>query len=190
MKPAVRKVVVSTLLVFWLVPSGGEASRSYKSILKKWTRHDRVFVWDNLEARMIWHATYFSHEFREARRSRLAGLYESGETEGTLRFQEDRDESEQFDVFFLGIYAGSSQWPEVGKDDGRWRMVLEVEGRQPVEAVRLERVKVSQLERTLYPYLDKWSEGYLVRFPKVISSGDLFRLRMTGIPARSELVWR
>ena len=139
---------------------------------------------------MVWHATYLSPGFREARREKISRLYEWGDKEQMRAEDDDRREEGRYDVFFLGIYAGSSQFPEVGKDSGRWRIVLEAGEGGAIEPVLFERIPVTQLERTLYPYLDKWTEAYLVRFPKVIGSGEGFRLRMTGLPARSELVWK
>lgn len=166
------------------------AAPNYSSLLKKWTRHDEVFVWENLEARMVWSATYLSGGFRDVRREKIADLYEWDPAKRAKAEEEDRAETKTYDVFFVGIYAGSSQWPEIGKDDGQWRIVLEAEGRDPVDAVDFQRIPITQLERTLYPYLDKWSNAYLLRFPKVIRGDEGFRLRMTGFPAKSELVWK
>lgn len=187
-----RLPIAVTFLVSLYAPGfSAWAAPSYQSILKKWTRHDAVYVWTNLEARLIWNATYLSDEFRAARLKKMARLYEWSAGEEGRHFSEDRAEAGQFDLFFLAVYAGSSQWPEVGKDEGKWRIVLEAQGRgEAVEPVLFERVPVTEVERALYPHLDKWSQGYLVRFPKVIERGEPFRLRMTGIPARSELVWK
>jgi hypothetical protein len=166
------------------------ASPSYNSLLKKWTREDRVYVWDNLEARVVWRATYLSDDFRNVRREKIADLFEWNPEERAGAAADDRAEGQKYDVFFVGIYAGSSQWPEIGKDDGQWRIVLETEGHPPVDTIDFQRIPVTQLERTLYPYLDKWSQAYLLRFPKVIRGDETFRLRMIGFPARSELVWK
>jgi len=166
------------------------AQASYKSVLKKWTRSDKVYVLNNFEARLVWNATYLSPEFRAARREKMNDLLDWTDKELSEQVKYDSEESSRFDVFFLGIYAGSAVWPEVGKNDGRWRIVLENATSAPLEAAELERIPVSQLEREIYPYLDKWSQAYYVRFPKKrVSDGD-FRLRMSGIPAKSELVWK
>lgn len=162
---------------------------SYEKILKQWTRRDQVYSWDNFEARMIWNATYLSDDFRSAQRRKMDALYEWSDEELSLNIRRDAEESRRADVFIVSIYAGSSDWPEVGKDDGRWRIVLETDGARVVENDKFERIPVTQIERTLYPYLDKWSELYRVSFPKAIRGGS-FRLRLTGIPARSELVWK
>lgn len=183
-----KKIVAGLALIVSMAPLA--ASASYRSILRKWTRSDKVYVWDNFEARLVWSATYLSPEFRAARREKMNQLLEWSDDELSARVREDGEESSKFDVFFLGIYAGSAVWPEVGKNDGRWRIFLESGSGAPVEAAQLERVPISQLEREIYPYLDKWSQAYYVRFPKRLRSDQDFRIRMSGIPAKSELVWK
>lgn len=190
MKNAFKMVLLLALAGFLAGPVTAEAMPGYRSVLKKWTREDRVWAWDNLEVRMIWHATCLSEEFRKARRERLAGLYEWTPTDRARAKADDESESRKYDVFFLSIYAGSSQWSDIGKNDGEWKIVLETDGRPPVESLKFEKISVTQAERTLYPFIDSWSHTYLVKFPKTISEGVGFRLKMTGIPARSELVWK
>jgi len=184
----IKKIVVITCVL--LVSSFGFAkSPSYEKDLKRWTRHGQVYAWDNFEARLIWNATYLSDDFRASQRQKLAGLYEWTDGELSRHVREDGEESRRMDVFILSIYAGSSEFPEVGKEDGKWRAVLETNGGRVVESEKFERTPITQVERTLYPYLDKWSQLYRVSFPKSLH-GDSFRLRLTGMPARSELVWR
>lgn len=178
------KSICKFLLVLILVtpPTAGlHACDSYKKILKKWTRHDTVYVVDNLEARLDWNATYLSREFQAAQAEKIARLRE--EVPEEVR-------ADRYDEFFIGAYAGSSAWSGFGKDANDWSLVLEVAGRPPVRPLRFERIPTGQMEKILYPYLDKWDQAYRVRFPKSITAGERFRLRMTGLPARSELVWK
>lgn len=182
----------SVFFVFLLLLPAAPAAAGYNSILKKWTRKDQVYVMSNMEARLIWSATYLSDEFRQAKRERLAELFEWDEAEKAAAEKEDLQEAAKYDVFFLGVYAGSSEIPEIGKDVGSWRIVLETgEGdtRRITKEVSFQRKAVTHTERELYPYLDKWSEAYEVKFPKTIQSRP-FKLRFTGIPARSELIWK
>ncbi len=171
------------------VAVAAEAKSSYKSALKEWTRTGKVYVWDNMEARLIWSATYLSPGFRAARREKLDRLLEWTGEELTRKVREDAEESAAYDVFFLSVYAGSAVFPEIGKDDGLWRFFLDANG-STTEPAQIERLPVTQVDRDLYPHLDKWSRAYYVRFPKTLRSGDAFTLRMAGIPAKSQLVWK
>ncbi len=184
-----KKTFLGTLLLVFLLISAIVPASDYRPLLKKWTRSDHVYVWDNLEARVIWHATYFSDEFRKARLDQLSRLHEWNDRTRQRKEIEDRKESQKEDLFFLGVYSGSSEWAEIGKDTGNWKIVL-VSPQGTVESDRFERVPITQIERTLYPFLDKWSQAFIVSFPKTIQGDEPFTLRMTGIPAKSELVWK
>jgi hypothetical protein len=183
------KKTVALALFLLVVPAGAGAGTSYKSALKEWTRTGKIYVWDNMEARLIWNATYLSSDFRAARREKLDALLEWTDEELARKVREDADESAAYDVFFLSVYAGSAVFPEVGKDDGLWRFFLDANGTTS-EPAQVERLPVTQVERTLYPHLDKWSRAYYVRFPKKLREMDGFTLRMAGIPAASKLVWQ
>lgn len=175
--------LISSLCV---VVTTAVAGPSYRSALKEATRHDRTYSLDNLEMRVAWSATYFSAAFRQARRSRLAENLEWSEEERHQAILEDERDLKKFDEFFVAIYAGSSSWPEVGKETGRWRFALQ-QAERAVRAVSIEKVTITEVERDLYPTLDKWSRGYRVRFPKILKDGEPFTLRMQGVPATSEL---
>lgn len=166
----------------------------YKKSLKQYTRHDNVYEWDNMEARVIWNATYLSDDFRAARRKRLAELYEWSAKEQKQQELRDREELKKYDAFILTIYSGSSKWSEIGKDSGKWKIVLKLNDNTPVENSKFERLPATEVERGLYPQLDKWSQIYLIQFPKSLPDslrqGESFRLKMTGIPAKSELIWK
>lgn len=181
------------LFLFLATLATAFAGIHYHSALKKWTREDRIYTIDNFEARMIWHATYLSEEFRQARRDKTWKLLDLNAQEQERNLREDQRESEKYDVFFLSIYAGSSKFPEVGKDDGRWRLLLRTDltdHGELIQPISFERVPVTQLERDLYPYIDKWSYTYVAKFPRVIRGRDSFQLEMAGIPAKSILTWK
>lgn len=182
-----KKTLIAALVLLAAVPAA--AKESYSSALKEWTRTGKVYVWDNMEARLIWNATYLSPDFREARREKLDALLEWTDAELMKQVRDDAEESAEYDVFFLSVYAGSSAAPEVGKDDGLWRVFLDTK-HASVAPLQMERLPVTQVEKALYPHLDKWSRAYYVRFPKTLLPGDAFTLRMAGIPAKSQLVWK
>lgn len=189
------KVVASFLLVasLVLVPGLGEGRPSYEKryekIVKKWTHSGEDYTFNNLELRVQWSACYRNSEMREAQRQYLQTLLDWNPDELQEQVDQDEEELRQYDEFFIGVYAGSSSLPDVGKHSGRWRIALKV-GDQVVRPVLFERVQAMELERNLYPTLDKWSHAYRIRFPKTIKAGEPFTLKMQGIPGQSELVWK
>lgn len=166
-----RRGSISTFRLVLLLLLAGvgvvEGARSYRSTLRRWTRHARDYTMDNLEMRLSWQATYLGPEFREARLEKLATLQEWSDEERERQSHQDGEELRRYDEFFIGIYAGSSAWPEVGKNTGLWRIVLET-GSGRMKPIGLERVPISEMERMLFPYLSKWSHAYRLRFPKTI----------------------
>ncbi|MBI2082884.1 MAG: hypothetical protein HYT76_04880 [Deltaproteobacteria bacterium] len=177
-------MVVLTLFVF----SSVSFASSYKSVLKKWTRGAKDYTFQDLEMRLDWKATFFSDEFRGARREKLQSVLQLTEVERGEEEVKDQESNSKYDEFFVGIYAGSNVYPDIGKNSGEWRLAIDVGGKV-VKAESIKKVHVTDLERKLYPYLNHWSHAYLVRFPKTIREGDHFSLKMLGVPATSELTW-
>src|SRR5262245_25659571 len=137
-----KKIVVVAAMLAAAVTA--EAKTSYKDTLKEWTRTGKVYVWDNFEAVLIWDATYLFPKFRAARREKLNSLLEWTDAELLKQVREDAEESAEYDVFFLSVYAGSSAFAEVGKDDGLWRVFLDANG-VTVAPVQFQRLPVTQV---------------------------------------------
>ena len=176
-------------LAVLLLVSASAGAESYRSVLKDWTRKGRDYTVDNLEMRLSWQATYLSGEFRSVRRERMSRLLEWSEEEAARQRLQDEREAQAYDEFIVGIYAGSNAYPEIGKETGEWRIALAV-GEATVRPVLFERVRINEVDQQLYPHLTRWSKAFRIRFPKTIQPGSPFALKMMGIPARSELVWK
>jgi hypothetical protein len=188
--PLLRSLLVLlTLLLSW--PSILAADKGYRSVLKEWTRDDEAYNWSQLEARLVWYATYLSHEFRSAKVSEYVRLYELDEKKKAELVHEEIEDANQYDSFFISVYAGSRQDPKIGKDRSLWRLVLETDGGEPVEPAAWTEVSRNQVTQNLYPYIDRWSRTYEVKFPKIVKQGvERLTLKMVGIPANSKLVWK
>ena len=189
---SLRWLVVFLFVLSLLIPQVGSSQpnrESYQSALKTWTRHDEVYTWKNFEARVVWYATYQSMSFRTARVLRYAKLYDLDEDQVQALIRQEKDEDKKYDVFFVSVYAGSAQWPDIGKDTSKWRIVLGTAAGNELEPVSMEKIPDDQILRQIYPYIDRWSSTYEIRFPKGLKEGEPFELRMVGIPADSNLVW-
>jgi hypothetical protein len=179
---------ILSLLILLLGTGVFAPSDSYRSVLNQWTRSGRDHELENPELRLKWHATYLSDQFRKVRRERLASLLAWTEAEKSGEQLKDQEELRQYDIFFIGVYAGSSAWSDIGRESARWRIVLDARG-QSIAPLEMKKVPITDQERELFPFLDHWSDAYLIRFPKRIKNGESFSLKMLGIPAQSELVW-
>lgn len=140
-----------------------------------------------MEARLIWHATYFSPEFQESLEQKLEEM--GAETAASQTRWWAQHELDKNDVFFVSVYSGSAKWAEIGKDDAAWRFQLANEEGATIEARRIENVPITQTERALFPYLDKWSKAYLIKFPKN-SASQKMQLKLLSPSANSVLKFK
>jgi hypothetical protein len=182
---ALRAILLSIFLL--CCGSSAQAGSNYEKVLKKWTRSEEVFVLDNLEARLVWKATYLSDEFRQARRKFLTEHFQLSDKDIYERARDVAEAGQS--VFLVSIYAGSSKWSDVGKDEGLWRMALETADGRIIPATVFERIPVTQFERETYPYVDQWSRFYRVSFEEEGPLVPPFRLKLLGMPAKSTLSW-
>ena len=193
MKNQVRQSRFFLLLVaalFLLPPVVLSAKSNYDTILKKWTRGDEAYNWTNLEARLVWKATYLSSTMLDALVAKTSELYDVDAQEAAKYLQEEQKDHDKYDTFIVSIYAGSREHPEIGKDRKLWRMVLEAPGDHPVEPAVWEPFPKTQLTFILYPFQDRWSDTYIVKFPKITQANPAeLELKMVGIPADSTLTW-
>lgn len=67
----------------------------------------------------------------------------------------------------------------------------------PIEIKKVD--AESPLIKEFYPYLDPWSSGYIIKFPKYTISGDkpfpdeeegYFKLIVTSVVGSAELEWQ
>lgn len=180
-------VMVGLLL---LPPVAWSGKANYDSILKEWTREDEAYNWTNLEARLVWKATYLSTPMLDALIAKTSELYQLDPAEATKFLKEEQEGRDKYDAFIVSIYAGSREHPEVGKDRHLWRMVLETPGDRSVEPAVWLPFPKTHLTHVLYPFQDRWSKTFIVKFPKVTANTTPeLKLKMVGIPADSELKW-
>ncbi len=187
---AIKSLVSMLLFVLTLAtPLSAWSQKSYKSILKDWTRDDEAYNWSEMEARMVWHATYLSDDFRAAKIERYAELYKLNPEEVLKLKTAEQEQAAKHDAFFVAVYAGSRVYPDIGKDRNLWRLVLETPAGS-VQPLVWEEVPRNQVTRTLFPYIDRWARLFEVKFPKSIQSQTAnISLKMVGVPADSTLSW-
>jgi hypothetical protein len=140
-----------------------ELQGEYGKALKKWTR--QVALYSGLETRAFVRVVYLSPDFvtaqaREISRMRAELPDKAAETLARLR-EEYRRPS-----FFAVVYMPdrtANDWNERGSV---WRLALNMGmGERAPERIDRFEVPFNAELRALYPYLDDYSVGYLLRFP-------------------------
>ena len=136
----------------------------YGKALKKWTRE--VALYSGLETRAFVRVVYLSPDFVNAQAIEISRMRaelpdKAAETLAHLR-EEYRQPS-----FFAVVYMPdrtANDWNESGSV---WRLALNLGlgERAPEKIQRFETPFNAEL-RALYPYLDDYSAGYLLKFPE------------------------
>lgn len=162
------------------------AERAYQAVLEKHTSSQGVY--DNLDIKLFFRATWQSPAFIEARvrREALFKAMPAAETEKAL--EAERARVAGVTEFFFAVHANDYKFDDFDKKDTMWRMVLVVgdEELPPLTVERLGRTNVEM--RSYYSYMESFWVGYRVRFPeRSLASGQTFRLKLASALGQAEL---
>ena len=164
------------------------AHAGYGRDLRRVTKTGRVYHMHTWDAELIWNATFFSDKFVksfEKKHEKIKHLI----GEEAARF-----EAEQMDRqlngwdFFVGIYTKDRYTKFSHYEDTFWRIELTTGSGQVVKPMLVEKIPVTPYEERMFPYLDRWSNGYRVTFPKV-PLGDEIKLTIKSVVGSSTLEW-
>jgi hypothetical protein len=196
-------IVLSLLLLYGCAGAPeGEPSAvvveapDYWDILKQWTRSEEVY--ERFETRLYVNATYKSLPFRKAYIDEYAEKYRIDEDLKRVHLEREVDSFETSNEFFLSAFTPVDSWNDFDKKGSIWKLYLEDDLGRRVEPVEIERADSQDpLLKAFFPYLNYWSSGYIVKFPRYDDRGELIggsdarylRLIVTGIMGHSALEW-
>jgi hypothetical protein len=162
------------------------AEREYQQVLEKHTASQGVY--DNLDTKLFFQATWQSARFAEARvrREGLFKAWPAADVEKNLSAERTRlaDATE----FFLAVHANDYRYDDFDRANTMWRMVLVVGG-QELAPISVERLGRSNTEmRSYYSYMESFWVGYRVRFPAhPLAPQETFRLKLASALGQAEL---
>ncbi|HYY51458.1 MAG TPA: hypothetical protein VE755_01240 [Myxococcales bacterium] len=135
----------------------------YGMALKKWTR--QVALYSGLETRAFVRVVYLSPEFVNAQAieiSRMRAELPDQAAETLAHLRADYRQPSFFAVVYMPDRT-ANDWNEPGSV---WRLALNMGlGERAPDRIQRFEVPFNAELRALYPYLDDYSVGYLVRFP-------------------------
>lgn len=174
------------------------ASATYRGLLNRWTRQDLEY--DELETKLLVWATYKSWPFRQAYVAEYARVYVLPEAEREALLEREIAALETYHDFVVAMYAPVRESAELIRERRVWRLYLEGPGGVRVSPSVVERIKEPlPVVSAFFPYVDRWSRVFLVRFPKQTADGrpvlprpesDPFRLLLVSTEAHATLTWR
>lgn len=177
-------VVLATLLVL-SVP----ALAAYRAELRLASHNGRLFNFETWDAEIIWHATFFSDNFRRAFKERHISINHLDDAEAdSFLADEARRQARGWD-FFIVMYAKKEYKPFTIETDSFWKMRLTTSSGEIVKPESVDAIPNSPYVKAMYSHLNRWSKCYRVTFPKV-DLGDSFELTMESVVGASTLKWR
>lgn len=165
-----------------LVTSHAVAGPSYRSTLNKWTKTDRIYSLENLDAQLVWHATMLSDEMLAAQEREEARRLKTVASNQLPVVSEHQ-------AFFVSLYTTKELKGFSLDDSSVWKILLVDANGSEVSPTKIEPVTITPTERVFYPYLDRWSKAYRVEFPPA-ELGKKPQLVLRSIVAESRLKWR
>ncbi|MCB9645545.1 MAG: hypothetical protein H6730_02950 [Deltaproteobacteria bacterium] len=165
----------------------------YEEILQAWTRSDEVY--HDLDSVLFAHATFHSSEVRRAFGLRHPVMYGPGSEEASRLLLTGPDAELHHEFFFSGA-THLPEWNDFDKPDSIWRITLQADDREPVEA-QVERIKTNANLRVIYPYITDYAKTYRLRFPLTTPEGDpvltprtrVMHLTITSALGTAHMAW-
>jgi len=183
------------------LPPKNLAPVDYSEVLKTWTREGQGY--SGLEHKITVKATLISPMLRRAFSVRFPEVYGYG---GQITRTEMRDvspETESTLNFFVAVYTADFRWNDFNKTTSIWHVTLDIldgfdgKSTQSFDTTAIERVKIDENMRTIYPYMNTFETGYLFRFPMQDAASQpilkdkvtYVRLRIASSFAERDLDW-
>lgn len=162
---------------------------SYNSVRRHVTESARLYNLKQMEAQLIWKATYFSDSFRRAYEKRHIALNHLGPVEAARWIAEQEKQQGLYHEFFIDFYSQKEYRDFSLAATSFWQMVLTTEEGSELQPTKIEEITLTPYERKMFPSLNRWSRGYRVLFPKV-TLGKSTTLTLRSVVGKSDLTWK
>ena len=163
-----------------------EEEAGYQRVLERYTASKGVY--DNLDTKVFFQATWQSPPFVDARTRREGSFKSWPPAELEQKLTAERTRVADATEFFFAVHANDYHFDDFEKTNSMWRMVLVV-GTEELPPVQVERIGRTSTEmRSYYSYMESFWVGYRVRFPvRPLLPGQSFRLKLASALGQAEL---
>ncbi|MBI5235534.1 MAG: hypothetical protein HY886_04725 [Deltaproteobacteria bacterium] len=192
------KAICILALILFVSGCTSAIKPDYNETLNRWTRNARIF--HGLDAKLYVYATYKGTEFAGAYIDRYSSSFRLDEEYKKGLVERATHEAEMYNDFFLAVHTPDPSVNDLDKAGSIWRLYLETSSNERLNPIFINKADVKDpLLRDFFPYLDLWSSGYIVRFPKYSAEGTepipgkdtkLMRLVISGPLGHAALEWR
>lgn len=141
-----------------------------------------------MQTKVIWHATYFSPEFRRAFVAEHAEKKHLSAVGAARYLAEQEKKQSEGEEFFIGMVTRKPYRNFSLGQESFWEAVLTLENGEELRPKRIDFVEITPYEQVLFPYLNRWSKAYRVVFPKT-DLGEKFQLTLRSVIGQTHLKW-
>jgi hypothetical protein len=160
--------------------------REYQQVLARYTSQRAVY--DNLDTKIFFQATWQSPRFADARVKREGQFKAWPGVELESHVTAERQRLSDATEFFFAVHANDYRFDDFDRPNTMWRMVLVV-GNEELPPLTVERLGRTNTEmRSYYTYMESFWVGYRVRFPaRSIAPGQTVQLKLASALGLAEL---
>lgn len=135
----------------------------YRRTLRYWTRSQDIYSATTLAAKIIWHVTYLSPEYRMIAREKINEWKKvpPGEMTSYPEYLTSNESGE----FLVSIFTPRGYPSLTNGDKDFWEFTLDFPTGESVLPSSVVSVKLTPTESRLFPYTNIWSRFYYVKFP-------------------------
>lgn len=159
---------------------------AYQRVLERFSASQGVY--DNLDTKVFFQATWQSPAFVDARVRREGSFKSWPGAELEQKLTDERARVADATEFFFAVHANDYRFDDFEKTNSMWRMVLVV-GSEELPPVLVERLGRTNTEmRSYYSYMESFWVGYRVRFPaRALTAGQVIHLKLASALGKAEL---
>ncbi len=185
------------LVVSLAPPAQPLVADEYWKQINRWTRTG--IVRRDFDSDLIIRATLHSPEFRSAFIAKHLELFRVGAEQTPI--ERARLEAEIAEVWEFHVESAAHRFElnELGQKKLVWRIVLVDDAGHEVAPIEVKPDRPRRsVEPAMYPYVDDFSRGWRIRFPRKRADGTplvgettkSLTLRFAGPPGSTDLVWQ
>lgn len=163
-----------------------DVEQTYQATLERFTGHGAVY--DHLDTKSFFRATWQSPQFIDARVERVAMFKSMPPDERTSMLKAENARVEDATEFFFAAHLNDSKFDDFDRPNSIWRLALLAHG-QEFKALAIDRIGRTDVTiRSVYSYMESFWVGYRVRFPKVVlAPGEKMTLRAASALGKAGL---
>lgn len=183
------KRVAAFFLILIALSLSGVAWAGYYWELGKATRSGRLYSFETWDVNLMWHATFFNDNFRQAYEKRYAAKNHMDDAEKVFYVSEQERIQDSAWEFFISFYVKKDYKKFSMEADSFWHIHITAADGTKIDPIEIESIPITPYVKVMHPFLTRWSKAYRVRFPKV-GLGDEFSLSLESVVGKSTLTWK